>query len=156
MRKLVLGFFAVGLVLAFAGRSLAADTANVTVSATVLSSCGFTSAGDLSFGNIDPGSPGPYTPVVTEVNVQCTNGQAFTITDDGGNNGVAGGPWAMDDGGGNTLPYTLVYDNSGSGIGFGGAAFDVPLNLDGSVTQANAQAAVPGAYNDLVVLTVAP
>jgi spore coat protein U-like protein len=155
MKKLVIGLFAVGLVLTFAVKSMAADTANVTVSATVLSSCGFTSAGDLSFGNIDPGLPGPYTPVVTQLNVQCTNGQAFTVTDDGGNSGVPGGPFYMLSGL-NQLPYTFSYNNAGAGIGFGGAAFDVSLNINGSVSQANAQAAVPGVYGDTILMSVLP
>ena len=62
----------------------------------------------------------------------------------------------MDDGLGNLLPYAIAYDAAGVGTGFGGAGFNVGLNLGGSVTQASAQAAVPGAYNDTVVLSILP
>jgi spore coat protein U-like protein len=150
MKRIAVWFIAVGFVFSMSGKSMAADTANVTVSATVLDSCLFTSAGDLSFGGIDPTAAGPYTPVVTDVNVQCGVGDLFTITDDGGTNG---GPYAMDDGLGNKLVYTFTYTNAGVGAGFG---TDVPLGINGSVTQAAAQAVPAGGYSDTVVLTVSP
>lgn len=153
MKRIAVWFLAVGFMLTLSGKSMAADTANVTVSATVLDSCLFTSAGDLSFGGIDPTTAGPYTPVVTDVNVQCGVGDVFTITDDGGNNGPAGGPFAMDDGSGNLLVYSFTYTAAGVGAGFG---MDLPLGINGSVTQAAAQAVPAGGYSDTVVLTVSP
>jgi len=152
MKKIAVWFMAVGFVFGMSGVSLAADTANVTVSATVVDTCLFTSAGDLSFGNIDPSLAGPFAPVVTDVNVQCGAGSAFAITDDGGVNGPPGGPYAMNNGA-NMLVYTFSYTNAGVGAGFG---TDVPLNINGSVTQAAAQAVPAGLYNDTVVLSVLP
>lgn len=154
MRKLAVWFFAVGLVLTFAGKSPAADTANVVVTATVLDTCLIVADGALAFGNIDPSAAGPYLPVVTEVNVQCSSGTNFSITDDGGNSGVPGGPYFMQDPTNtNNLPYTMTYDTNGVGSGFG---TDVALNLAGSITQANAQAVPADNYDDTVQLTIAP
>jgi spore coat protein U-like protein len=153
MKKIAVWFLAVGFVLTMSGKSMAADTANVTVSATVLDSCLFTSAGDLAFGAIDPSVAGPYLPVVTQVNVQCGVGTAFTITDDGGNNGPAGGPYAMDNGLGNLLVYSFTYTNAGAGLGFGS---NVSLGINGSVTQAAAQAVPADVYADTVQLSILP
>lgn len=153
MKKIAVWFLAVGFVLTVSGKGMAADTANVTVSATVLDTCLFTSAGDLSFGAIDPSVAGPYLPVVTDVNVQCGAGTAFAITDDGGNNGPPGGPYAMDNGLGNLLTYSFSYTAAGVGAGFG---TDVALGINGSVTQAAAQAVPADVYGDTVVLSVLP
>lgn len=154
MKKLALWFFAVGLVLTFAGKSLAADTANVVVTATVLDTCLIVADGALAFGSIDPSLAGPYLPAVTEVNVQCGAGTGFAITDDGGNSGVPSGPYFMQDPTNtNNLTYTMSYDVGGFGAGFG---TDVALNLAGSITQANAQAVPADVYDDTVLLTIAP
>jgi spore coat protein U-like protein len=152
MKKIAVWFLAVGFVLTLSGKSMAADTANVTVSATVLSSCAFSNGGNLAFGNINPGVAGPYAPVVSDAAVQCNNGLPFTVTDDGGLTGAT----QMDDGLGNLLNYTFTYTNAGVGLGFGGAAFDVPLGINGSITQVDAQAVPPGAYGDTIVLSVLP
>jgi spore coat protein U-like protein len=153
MKRLTLTLLAVGLVLALAGTSMAADSTTVTVSATVLDTCLFTSAGDLSFGAIDPTLAGPFSPIVTDVNVQCGAGTGFAITDDGGINGPPGGPYAMDDGAANLLVYSFTYSAVGVGAGFG---TDVALGINGSVTQADAQAVPAGAYTDTVILSVLP
>ena len=154
MKKLVAGLFAVGLVLTLSGKSMAADTANVVVTATVMDTCLIVADGALAFGAIDPSAAGPYAPGITEVNVQCGAGTGFIITDDGGNSGIPGGPYFMQDPTNtNNLTYSMSYDVAGFGAGFG---TDVALNLTGSVTQAAAQAVPADVYDDTVILTVAP
>jgi len=154
MKKLVAGLFAVSLVLTLSGRSMAADTANVVVTATVLDTCLIIADGAMAFGAIDPSLAGPFLPGVTEVNVQCGAGTAFAITDDGGNSGIPGGPYFMQDPTDtNNLTYSMSYDVVGVGLGFG---TDVALNLAGSVTQAAAQAVPADVYDDTVILTIAP
>ena len=152
MKKLALTIFALALVVSFAGRSMAADTANVTVSATVLDTCLFTTGGDLSFGGIDPSAAGPYLPVVTDATVECSAGTSFTITDDGGLNGG----FQMDDvtTGAERLPYNMTYD-AGPTVATGWGSPD-GLNIDGSITQAAAQGVLPDDYDDTVVLSILP
>ena len=148
MKKLALTIFAVSLVLTFAGKGMAADTADVDVTATVMGTCLFTSAGLLEFGSIDPTLPGPYVAAPTsDVNVQCSTGIAWTVVDN------AAGAHIMLDGGGNPLPYSFTFTAGGVGAGFG---TDVAVGIGATVTQANALAAPPGAYAHTFTLDVTP
>ena len=66
--------------LLFAGNVLAADTANLTVTATVDATCKIT-GGTLDFGTLDPTSGNPATVTnATAAQVTCTNGTSYTIT----------------------------------------------------------------------------
>lgn len=131
-----------------AGSALAAGTATVDIQATVLGTCVFNSGGAISFGNLDPTSglsPSVINPAAA--NFTCTNGTAYTITDDGGLLGT----YNLDDGAGSTIPYALAY--AGAGLGSGVAQ---DLSITANINFADFQTKPAGTYNDTVTLTINP
>lgn len=143
MKKIVV--LAVAAVIAMSGTAMAAGTSTVAVSANVLASCTI-SAGTAAFGNLDPANPVPINAGVSDPQVTCTNGTAYSITDDGGLTGslkMANGA--------NLIQYSLGYTNSGTGNGSAGG-----IGISASVAGADYQFKPAGAYTDTVTLTVNP
>ncbi len=133
--------------LLFAGNALAADTANLTVTATVDATCKIT-GGTLDFGTLDPTSGNPATVTnATAAQVTCTNGTSYTITDNGGLNGT----YLLDDGSSNQIQYSLTY--TGTGLGNGNAQ---DVSIKGDIAFAAYQTKPAGTYTDTVVLSVNP
>ena len=140
------------LVLGAAGNALATDTAQVTVSATVLATCGFNSGGVLAFGNLDPGTGLDVTvPATTQPVFVCSNGVNYTITDDDGVNESGVNANRMIDGSGNFLPYSISYTATGVASGN-----PTSMNISGTVLYANYGGAVAGVYGDTVTVTINP
>lgn len=131
------------------GIAMAADSANLNVSATVLDSCGFDASDyDFAFGTVSAGA-GDYTLNQT-VTVNCTSGTAYSVT------GPAG-PFTMDDGSGNTMAYSIAFDGAtGAGAfpitGTGTGAIDVEVTLP----ETSIIGAVPGSYTDTQTIDVTP
>lgn len=153
-KHLLIAVMALVLV-SFSSSAMAADTAQVTVTATVVGTCQFTtSAGTMAFGNLTASDVGPVS-VAPVLQFWCTNGAAYTITDDeGANEAVADTlPARLSDGGGNFIVYSYTYTAGGFGAGPGS-----PINLDfaGSVLEANYAAQPTGGYSDLVTLSILP
>lgn len=147
MKKTVLAAI-VSLALVFsAGSALAAGTATVDISASVLGTCAFNSGGAIDFGNLDPTSGvSPSVTNATAANFTCTNGTAYTITDDAGLSGA----YELSDGT-NAIPYALTYTGTGTGTG---TATDLSITAD--IAYADYQTKPAGTYTDTVTLTINP
>jgi spore coat protein U-like protein len=149
MKKLQVILAALFLTLTLgAGSALAAGSATVDISATVLGTCVFNSGGAIAFANLDPtsgASPSVTNPAAA--NFTCTSGTAYTITDDGGLTTT----YNLDDGVGNLIPYTLAYVGAGAGTG---VAQDLSIQAD--IAFAAYQTKPAGAYADTVTLTINP
>ena len=157
--KLIAAALATGAIAC--GSAMAGSTTNtLSVSATVTGSCRFNSAGPTTLtiatgaGVIDPSAAGPATGTVG-ITFRCTTGTTSSIAADDGLNSTGPGARRVANGG-NFMPYSLTLTNAAQvGSGFG-AGQDKTLQVDGSITAANYQNAVAGAYSDTVTLTITP
>jgi spore coat protein U-like protein len=144
------------ILLAASGMAMAADTANVAVSANVTGVCKFVSGGSLAFGPLDPSSGSNVNGTSTDAEFWCTKGQAYTVTDDGGAN-KSGTTYRMKHATlSEYIPYSFSYSPA-SGTG-GGAAVGARISLafSGTVQFTDYQNASVGAYSDTVQLTINP
>jgi spore coat protein U-like protein len=155
MKKVLMGVIAVALV-AMAGAAMAADTATVAVSATVVGTCKFTAGGTIPFGNLDPSVGTSQTPVVTQPKFWCTKGTAYTITDDDGL--YESGPnlnrmkhLTLDE----HIPYSFTYTASGTGAGPAPASV-ITMDILSTVLGADYANASAGSYADTVTLSISP
>jgi len=127
-----------------AGNVLAATSADLTVSATVVDACAIT-GGAIDFGNLDPIAGGAVTADSTGVTVACTSGDTYTITDD------KAGSYSLSDGSGNNIAYSLTYPAvpaaDGTAKGY---------TITGDIADGAYASSPAGAYSDTVVLTVNP
>lgn len=147
MKKLVV-LAAVAMFL-MTGSAMAVNTATVGVSANVVGSCTI-AGGSIPFGNLNAAGAGTMNAVVTQPQVNCTNGLAYAVTDDDGMNesGVNANRMAS---GGNFIPYSFTYTAGGSGIG---AAAN--MDIAASIAEADYLGKPAGNYSDTVTLTVTP
>lgn len=160
MKKMVLLWMAAILLLA-AGTAMAADTATVDVSATVVGTCQFSSAGTtLPFGTLPFDASGNALGATANSTIQfwCTNGASYTIADDtGANESVPGTPpfrlGSTTLGTPEYIDYSLSY-NPATGTGTGPGT-PITLNITGTVGTTYAGNS-PDVYNDTVTLTVNP
>jgi spore coat protein U-like protein len=139
--------------------SAATASANLTVTATVLSTCSV-AAGSLAFGNYDPTSALNVDQAGT-FQVTCTKGTSATVGLDSGSN-ASGATRRMTDGT-DFLSYELyketartnVWSNSGGGLVNLVAA---PSNAAQTLTVygriSGSQNVQAGSYSDIVVITV--
>ncbi len=154
---------AIVMVMAMAGGVFAAAAPTVTVSASVTPVCVSSANGAMSI-TINPSTVGAggYTfsadGTVTQPQVKCTasGGAAiFTITASNaeGTDTTGSLAGALKSAGHANIPYTLTFTPSVVGNGFAGA--DVGININGTITQAAAQAAEYAAagYTEVVTLT---
>ena len=134
-------------------------TGNLTVTATVISSCSVT-AGTLAFGNYDP-TLGSNVDQSGTFQVSCTKGTSATVGLDAGAN--ASGATRRMTNGTDFLTYELyketarsnVWGNSGAGlVSLSAAPSNSPqtLTVYGRVT--GSQNVGAGSYSDTVVVTV--
>ncbi len=153
MKKLILVVAALGF-LAAEGPALAASTNAISVSATVIGTCKFSSAtSTLAFGNLDPTLATNATASMS-TNFWCTKGAAYAITNDTGLHN-SGATIRMQNGADATqfIPYTIAYTNAGTGLG---KNTPVTLNVTGTVLNADYVDAGAGSYSDTVTLTINP
>jgi spore coat protein U-like protein len=137
----------------FSSAALAAGNAVVNVNATVTGTCLFNTDGAVSF-TLDPSSAADATGAVTQPQFWCTNGTAYTITDDFGvNEAVADTAPRRMTNGADFIPYSFTYTAAGTGAGK-----TSPINMDIAATVVNADFvnAPAGAYSDTVTLTINP
>jgi spore coat protein U-like protein len=165
MKKVLFGILTLGLVF-LAAPAFAATTADVTISADVVSSCSITAL-PLDFGDYDAlsGSPAPGT---GSVDVACSVGSNPKIWLDGGLNEL-GGPSAsaparqMKNGTSNFLAYQL-YQQVGLSNIWGATDLSSPAAVTATSLDAvtstifgsipAGQLSTVGAYSDTVVATV--
>jgi spore coat protein U-like protein len=143
------------------------NTANLTVSATVVANCTIGTTA-LTFGNYDAVVTNASSPLngTGAINVTCTFDSPTKITLDQGANQAGGStdavPLRRMAAGGQYLNYSLYSDNSrtvtwgntsGTGVDYTGTGSAGSLTIYGSVTAG--QNTVPvGSYSDTVVATI--
>lgn len=137
----------------------AADTANLAITAAVISNCTIT-AGSVAFGNYDPVDANDTTDLdaTGTVTVRCTKGTSATV---GLGNGLNhNGTRRMSDGGGEFLNYELYSDAPGGTVWTDAAtvayaaADRSPEDLTVYGRVPSAQDAAAGSYSDTVVATI--
>lgn len=153
MRRVSLFGVALALI-ALAGTAMAADTNSLTVSASVVGVCKFSSAtSTLSFGNLDPSAVTDVTPPPTLINFWCTKGVTDSITVGGSGTGTLN-TRSMAGPVGDTIPYTLNWNPpAGSNAGPGSPR---TLSIAGTVLGTDYAGKSAGAYSDIVTISITP
>lgn len=148
MKKKLVVLAAVAMFL-MTGSAMAANTATVGVSANVVGSCTI-GGGNIPFGNLNAAGAGTMNAVVTQPQVNCSNGLAYTVTDDDGQNEVVANANRMASGA-NFIQYSFTYTAAGTGTG-------ALANMDiaASIAEADYLGKPVGNYSDTVTLTVTP
>lgn len=132
--------------------ALAADTATVTVSATVVGTCKFNSGGSATF-TLDPSVGGNVSGTVTQPQFWCTKGATYNITDNDGLY-VSGGAQRMKHATlAEHIPYSFTYAAAGTGTGPG---TPITMNIASEVVAADYLNASAGSYADTVTLSITP
>ena len=141
--------------------SMAVDTSNLNVSATVNGKCKFATVGNLTFGtvsspgvSIDPSDLGNATGIST-VTYRCTTGTAATSLGMGNGANFSGTRRVAVAAGGPFMGYGLVSAGfTQTGAGFGGAV--LTATVTGTILEATHQVAAAGVYTDTVSITINP
>jgi len=157
MKRSVLWIAAAVLLLA-AGPAMALDTATVTVSAIVSPTCKFSApaTATLSFPVLDPGNAVNVN-ASTTLSFWCTDGTAYTITDDDGLYATGVNLNRMRSTALPTpefIPYSISY-NPATGSGTGPAS-PITLTFTGTILGTDYASSSPDLYNDTVTLTINP
>lgn len=150
MKQMKLAVLAIALVGIFgAGNVLAADTATITVTADVQSSCVFdTTAATLAFGTIDPVANVFKETNIATINYTCVAGSTFTVVD------VENGTYELInlDDGVTTIGYDLLYDSDPlSGGESDGAQGNFTIKAE--LAAGSYGGATVGNYEDIVTLS---
>lgn len=138
---------------AFAAASSAGGTANVSVSASVVGVCKYSTAtGSVSF-TLDPSVGGAVSGTLSQPAFWCTKGTSYSIADDNGLNEIGTTHRLKHASLTEYIPYTFSYTASGTGAG---KSSPVTMNISSSVLEADYIDASEGSYADTVVLTITP
>lgn len=132
-----------------------AATSNLPVSATVVGTCKFVTAGAVTF-TLDPSSAAAAPGSVTAPTFWCTKGASYSVTSGNGTN--ASGTQKRLSNGATTpeyINYTLSLTTNASGTG-SGPATAISLGVSSSVANADFVGASAGSYSDSVLLTITP
>lgn len=139
------------------GFATAADTQNLSVTATVSATCKFFStAQTLTFGTVDPSSAGPISGSGASVSYKCTKGTAATgVTLSTGANPQAGVRRMGN--GTDFIPYSLsLTGGTQTGAGFGSAVTASALTFTSAIVATDYQNVSAGSYTDTVVMSITP
>lgn len=154
MKKLALLFFAVGLVMSFALKSMALDTATINVQATVLGVCTISaSPGLMDFGSIDPATF-VDTQIAGAIDFSCTNGESYSIDFGGVVN--PGNPVAIGrvlNSGTDTMNYNVNTLSSSTGVATGVLQ---NYNFNVELLAADVAPATAGIYTDSFTFDITP
>lgn len=142
---------------AAAGCTLAwADTATMTVKATVVGTCKLVSVPTLDFGILNQATAPAVNPAAVNVTYRCTKGTppgTFKV------GGQTGGPFNGSlSNGTDTIAYTIAWtapSTAGSGLGTGVTPVNVPLtgSMPGGSNYQNVSA---GSYTQSVSIEISP
>ncbi|MBH2019646.1 MAG: spore coat protein U domain-containing protein [Burkholderiales bacterium] len=132
--------------------ALAADTANVAVSATVVGTCKFNNGGTAAF-ILDPSVGGNVAATVTQPQFWCTKGATYSISDNDGLNALAGAQRMKHASLAEYIPYSFSYTAGGTGTG---PSTPITMNITSSVVAADYMNASAGSYADTVILSITP
>jgi len=153
MKKCLGLVMVLGLVLALGNVAMAADSADVSVTANVVGTCRFQSTPTLDFGDLDQ-TVGTDATTTGDLVFWCTRNAAYTLSDEG-NVGVADGSFSGNLANGpETIPYSISYTNfSGNGSG---RTVPITSALTATILNADYVDAPEGVYNDVVTFTITP
>jgi hypothetical protein len=147
MKSLKLAVVAMSLIGIFGvGNAMAAGTATLDVSATVIETCRFDSnGGTLAFPDLDALNPVDVLAVAPDVNpfFTCSNLTTYTITDDSATE--------LLDNGTDTIAYSLNYTDTGIATGI-----SQELVVTGDILQADYDGVSAGDYTAQVTFTINP
>lgn len=134
---------------------MAADTANLTVSATVVGTCKFNSVGALNFGNLDPVLGGNVNASDNNTIFWCTKGVSTdTISAGQGSNWSGTSRQMVDSVSTDLIPYSLTLTpDANPNLG---PSSPRTLTISGTVLGADYVGKSAGNYLDTVVLTINP
>jgi len=154
MRSLKLTVLALSLIGIFgAGNTLAADTATINASATVLGTCTFDVATyDLAFGVIDQTTLGAADVTATaNLEFTCSNGTVWTLDDETlsavGAKSMSGAVTA------GSLAYQIDDDYTFTGTGTG---LTQTVTVAGTILNADAAGAAADVYTDSFTIDINP
>lgn len=136
--------------------AMAADSQNITVSATVSGNCKLTSFPNMSFGALDPSSAANGSGSAT-ISYKCTKGTSPATFTVGGSaspySGTLTGALASPD----TIAYSITWTaptTAGTGFGAGSTATDVVLT--GSILNADYVNVKADTYSQTVAVAITP
>ncbi len=135
-----------------------ADTANLNVNANILGTCVIQSVQSVNFGDLQQGTTAPDKTAPGSITYWCTKGASYTLTLGLGNNPSGTNRRMQGQATTNStefLPYDLLSDASGGGIGKGPAAPET-RNVTGTVRGADYNVLSVGGFQDTVVVTITP
>lgn len=145
MKKMQLIVMAAAMLL-MAGTAMAANSATLNVTASVLGTCSITGTGTLNFGLLDPVLAPLVNATSSGLSINCSNGTPYAVTSSLGVTGLG----TLSDGT-NSFNYTLTLPPGGTGTGVA-----VPYNVTGLIA-AGAYAGMPAnIYNSTVTLNITP
>lgn len=147
---------AVALAAAASSVAFAADTQNLTVTATVSGTCKLTAVPAMSF-TLDP-SVGGNAASTSAVQYKCNKGLAPTSFSVGGqSSGATGYSSALTNASTDTIPYKITWtDPTGTGTGFGSGSTATTVTLNGAILAADYLNVSAGTYSQTVAVTIAP
>ena len=154
MKKSMTVFIALA-VLAAGGAAWALDTNTLTVQASVLGTCKFSTAtSTLNFGALDPSTPVLVNGSST-TQFWCTKGVTTnTVTASLGANPAGATRQMRDAVSTDLIPYTLTL--TPDGLANGGPTATRTLDIAGTVLAADYTGKTAGSYSDTVTLTLTP
>jgi spore coat protein U-like protein len=146
------------LVAAFAAAivpaAMAAESAEIRVTATVINTCKITETQDISFGSLDPAAAGDAT-AEGFISFKCTKNADYTLSADNGANWDAkAGKRRMKGADTDFLPYSLAQVAfTGKGAGF---STPIRVALRASLAGADYRDLPAAAYADTLRVTINP
>jgi spore coat protein U-like protein len=154
MKKLIVLMVAIGII-AMSGVAIAADTNTLTVQASVVGTCKFSSAtSTLNFGNLDPSS-GANVNGTTTTQFWCTKGISTDVIAANNGQNFAGGKRGMKDtSGADVIPYTLTLTKDANPNN--GPTAPRTLTIDGQVLGTDYTSKTASSYADSVTLNITP
>lgn len=154
MKKAIVILAAMAILFVSGTAAVAADSATVAVTATVVGTCKFVNkSGSISFGNLDPSVGGDVNGIVSQPTFWCTKNVSYTINDDDGLWESGTTHRMKHETQAEYIPYTFSYTASGTGSG---PVSTITMDIAGTVYSAGYLTAAAGNYSDTVTLTIAP
>lgn len=154
MKKIMI-IMVVVLVAAMAGTTMAADTSTLTVSATVVGTCKFSTGGaTLDFGSLDPSVGSNVSATPATVQFWCTKGVTTDAITAGNGGNWSGTSRQMIGPGSDLIAYSLNLAKDANANA--GPASPRTLTITGQVLGPDYTAKSAGSYSDTVTLSINP
>lgn len=134
--------------LLMAGTAMAAGSATLNVTASVLGTCTMAGSGTLNFGVLDPAAAGASaTANSAGITISCSNGTPYTVGAVSLNGGLLKS--ATD-----SFAYSLALPGGGAGVGTG--VLNAPYTVTGNIAGGAFFSKPADVYTDTVTLNITP